>query len=61
MFVIKILLVFRDGPAGGVDAIYRAKMLEVRGDHCFVVRERGDLLVGKVADVAAFGPGFGII
>ena len=35
---------------------FAVKMLEVRGDHCFVVRERGDLLVGKVADVLPRAP-----
>ena len=30
-------------------------MVEARGDHRFVVGERGDLLVGVVANMACFG------
>ena len=63
--MIKILgtlvLFVRDGPAGGVDAIHLANISEVRGDHRFVVGERGSLLFDEAADVALFAPGFRII
>ena len=56
--MIKILLVFWDGPAGGVDAIHHSNMVEARGDHRVVVGERGDLFVGVVANMACFGFGW---
>ena len=56
-----LVLFVRDGPAGGVDAIHLANISEVRGDHRFVVGERGSLLVDEAADVALFAPGFRII